>query len=407
MKRIFLLLVRVFYSSISLIFTLITARLLTRDDYKQSVELIVALSIMAPIVSFGIGPLVVRKGNCSTESLYRRALNGWVLGGLISLVLTFISYWVYPDIYIYIFLLLLLNNTSFIISECYRSQNDFFRALLYSNGSPSSGVISLGIISNAIFLIVCCILLGLNFNISFSLIVWITIGAILLTVIYPFYRNNRGWKITLTKKWLVSYSKSGFNISLIYFLFSFIANADLLIISHFPDHNIVYDYSLAFKLSASCLIIHTFFASMAQVEFVGSKFSVNSNIKKLYLTSVSVSFIVIVFLNLSGYYILNIFGVRPHDIDFFRCVILIKSVGALFYISLGFNASLLLINNKYRYIITGCLVFLCSYAVLYLLMMSIIRIEQQNAVLYSWLASYIFYSVILCFYAKRKRKNNG
>ncbi|WP_213864113.1 hypothetical protein, partial [Escherichia coli] len=54
MKRFFLLIVRFFYSSISLIFTLLTAKLLTRDDYKQSVELIVALSIMAPIVSFGI-----------------------------------------------------------------------------------------------------------------------------------------------------------------------------------------------------------------------------------------------------------------------------------------------------------------------------------------------------------------
>ncbi|HFP9247339.1 TPA: hypothetical protein ACTXAM_000252 [Raoultella ornithinolytica] len=407
MKRIFLLLVRIFYSSISLIFTLITARILTRDDYKQSVELIVALSIMAPIVSFGIGPLVVRKGNCSTKSLYRRALNGWILGGGISLVLGFISYWLYPDIYIYIFFFLLLNNTSFIISECYRSQNDFFRALLYSNGSPSSGVISLGIISNAIFLIICCVLLALKLNISFSLVVWITIGSILLTVIYPFYKNNREWKITLTRKWLISYSKSGFNISLIYFLFSFIANADLLVISHFSEQNIVYDYSLAFKLSASCLIIHTFFASMAQVEFVGNKFSVNSNIKKLYLISVSVSFVVIVLLNLFGYYILHAFGVNPHNIDFFRSVILIKSVGALFYILLGFNASLLLISNKYRYIIAGCLVFLCSYVLLYLFMMSVIRIEQQNAVLYSWLVSYIFYSIILYFYARRKRKYNG
>lgn len=228
-----------------------------------------------------------------------------------------------------------------------------------------------------------------------------------MTVIYPFYKNNREWKITLTRKWLISYSKSGFNISLIYFLFSFIANADLLVISHFSEQNIVYDYSLAFKLSASCLIIHTFFASMAQVEFVGNKFSVNSNIKKLYLISVSVSFVVIVLLNLFGYYILHAFGVNPHNIDFFRSVILIKSVGALFYILLGFNASLLLISNKYRYIIAGCLVFLCSYVLLYLFMMSVIRIEQQNAVLYSWLVSYIFYSIILYFYARRKRKYNG
>ncbi|HFM4314360.1 TPA: hypothetical protein ACG7I3_004678, partial [Escherichia coli] len=91
MKRFFLLIVRFFYSSISLIFTLLTAKLLTRDDYKQSVELIVALSIMAPIVSFGIGPLIVRKGKSSTQIVYRRALNGWCLGVLLSLILGLIS----------------------------------------------------------------------------------------------------------------------------------------------------------------------------------------------------------------------------------------------------------------------------------------------------------------------------
>lgn len=406
MKRFFLLIVRVFYSSISLIFTLLTAKLLTRDDYKQSVELIVALSIMAPIVSFGIGPLIVRKGKCSTQIAYKRALNGWCLGVLLSLILGLISYWLYPDIYIYIFMLLVLNNTSFIISECYRSQNDFFRALLFSNGSPSSGVISLGIISNFLFLVLCAILFLLKIKITFSFLVWGTIFSILITVLYDFYKNFIRFRLRITNKWLYIYSKSGFNISLIYFLFSFISNSDILIISHLADQNIVYDYSLAFKLSASCLIIHTFFASMSQVEFVRNNFLINLAIKKLYFTSISVSLLVIIALNIVGVYVLHFFGVYPHNEHVFRWVILIKSLGAIFYIALGFNASFLLITNRFKNIIISCLVFVILFISVACLSY-VCGVGGWHSILYSWLMSYLVYSLLLFLYFKRKGNYNG
>lgn len=405
MKRFFLLIVRFFYSSISLIFTLLTAKLLTRDDYKQSVELIVALSIMAPIVSFGIGPLIVRKGKSSTQIVYRRALNGWCLGVLLSLILGLISYWLYPDIYIYIFMLLVLNNTSFIISECYRSQNDFFRALLFSNGSPSSGVISLGIISNFLFLVLGAIFFVLKIKITFSFLLWGTICSILITVLYDFYKHLIRFRVRITKKWLYIYSKSAFNISLIYFLFSFISNSDLLIISNLAVQNIIYDYSLAFKLSASCLIIHTFFASMSQVEFVKNNFLINSAIKKMYFTSISVSLFSIITLNIVGVYMLRFLGVEPHNEHVFRLVMLIKSLGAIFYITLGFNASFLLITNRFKNIIISCLVFVILFISVAFLSY-ICGVEAWHSVLYSWLMSYLVYSLLL-FIFQRKGNYNG
>ncbi|MFQ3515203.1 hypothetical protein, partial [Escherichia coli] len=157
--------------------------------------------------------------------------------------------------------------------------------------------------------------------------------------------------------------------------------------------------------SASCLIIHTFFASMSQVEFVKNNFLINSAIKKMYFTSISVSLFSIITLNIVGVYMLRFLGVEPHNEHVFRLVMLIKSLGAIFYITLGFNASFLLITNRFKNIIISCLVFVILFISVAFLSY-ICGVEAWHSVLYSWLMSYLVYSLLL-FIFQRKGNYNG
>jgi len=404
---------RVFLSLSSILITILSVKVLNIADLDNFYFYLSIASILIVLITFGTNISFVKNAalKYDHEQLYKKykeilvfiSINILIAAPIVT-VLVFTE--IVEQIFLVVFIIIILISLQLIISEYHRATNNFLISQIYSNATTVISVYSTGMLSASLNIVILLVIMLTVKHITLNVYILLMLMTGMITVIIEIVTNRKIYHFN--KEELVQFVKSYPDVirkHRHFFFFTVSINLysilDVFIVKYFAaSEGEVSIYSIAQKFVIFFQLPQTFLISyyqpqLAQLISEHKYKEIESVARKVTKSIFALSLVATAcYLLLGKYVIVTLFG------EFFvesYYLMLIKAVGYLFQTGLGIAGGILIIAG-YEKVFTYMSVVLVGVSVAASLAFNMLfQMPIKYTTTYGFMISYVVYCFAMYF----------